>query len=99
MKPYQERFINEYVELYDKRQKLSHIIDQATSGRLDFELNCDIGLLMVQCAVMDSYLLILKMRAQQEHLLIELEEAMYKFFKSKGGSLYGKICETENQDF
>lgn len=94
MQPYQERFLNEYVELYDKRHKLSHIIDQAINGTLEFELNCDLELLMAQCAVMDSYLCILKLRAKQEHLQTELEECLYKFFKSKGGSEYGKICET-----
>ena len=53
---------------------------------------------MAQCAVMDSYLSILKLRVKQEHLQTELEKYMYKFFKSKGSSEYGKICETENQD-
>ena len=40
MQPYQERFLIEYVELYDKRTKLSHIIEQAINGTLKFELNC-----------------------------------------------------------
>ena len=98
MQPYQERFLNEYVELYDKRTKLSHIIEQAINGTLKFELNCDLDVLMAQCAVMDYYLCILKLRVKQEHLQTELEEYMYKFFKSKGGSVYGKICKTEDQD-
>lgn len=98
MQPYQERFLNKYVELYDKRQKLSHIIEQAINGTLKFELKCDLEVLMAQCAVMDSYLCILKLRVKQEHLQTELEEYMYKFFKSKGGSVYGTICKTEDQD-
>ena len=97
MQPYQERFLNEYVELYDKRKKLSHIIDKALKGTLEIELNCDIELLMAQCAIMDSYLIVLKMRAKQEHLQTELEERMYKFFKSEGGSAYGTICKKEDQ--
>ena len=98
MQPYQERFLNEYVELYDKRKKLSHIIDKNLNSTLDFELKCDVELLMAQCAVMDSYLIILKMRAKQEHLQTELEERMYKFFKSEGGSAYGTVCKKEDQD-
>ena len=98
MQSYQERFLNEYVELYDKRKKLSHFIEQAINGTLDFKLNCDIELLMAQCAVMDSYLSILKLRAKQEHLQAELEECMYLFFKTKGGSEYGTICKKEDQD-
>lgn len=85
MQPYQERLLIEYVELYDKRRKLSHIIKQSNNGTLNFELSCDIDLLMAQCAVMDSYLCILKLRVKQEHLQVELEECICNFFKHEGG--------------
>ena len=98
MQPYQERFLIEYVELYDKRNKLSQIIEKAINDQLSFTLSCPLGLLQAQCAVMDAYLSILKERAKCEHLQTELEEYMYKFFKSKGGSVYGTICKTEDQD-
>lgn len=97
MKPYQERFLNEYVELYDKRNKLSNIIEKAMNKELNFTLSCPLELLQSQCAVMDAYLCILKQRVKYEYLQTELEEAMYKFFKSKGGSVYGTICKEEDQ--
>ena len=98
MRPYQERLLIEYVELYDKRTKLSQFIEKTINDQLTPTLRCPIGLLQAQCAVMDAYLCILKERVKCEHLQTEFEEHMYRFFKSKGGSEYGTICKKEDQN-
>ena len=71
MKDYQQRMTREYYDLYVKREKLAKIIRKAQLQELDFVLDTPIGILMTQCAVMDSYLCILKVRAELENFYPE----------------------------
>lgn len=65
---YKERFKAEYTQLYICRRKLSEMITKYMNGTLSFTPSTHIGILMSQCAIMDSYLAILKTRAEIEHI-------------------------------
>ena len=71
MKSYQMRMTKEYYDLSVKREKLAKIIRKAMMQELDYVLDTPLGLLMAQCAVMDSYLAILKTRAELENFYPE----------------------------
>ena len=66
MEGYKQRFINEYRELSDRREKLASIITGYELGTLDFEPDCPIGLLSDQLEAMDRYSEILEARAAVE---------------------------------
>ena len=66
MKPHQERMTKEYIELYDRRSKLGQFITDYYQDKLDFKPDTPIAILIAQCAIMDSYLSILKYRADVE---------------------------------
>ena len=65
---YKERLRNEYIELKDKYDKLHRMLVKYDAGKLDFTLNCPIGLLREQASTMEKYLYILEMRALIEEV-------------------------------
>ena len=65
MKPYEERLVNEYVELENRLIRLGYII--ANYDSLDFEPNCSIEILVQQTEAMEKYRDILAKR-----ILVEL---------------------------
>lgn len=48
MKPHQERFVNEYRELKEKRDKLHAMNVKYEAGQLDFKPDCPLELLQKQ---------------------------------------------------
>ena len=48
MKPYQERFINEYNELSERITKLVNLLKKYKNGELDFTPDCPYELLYAQ---------------------------------------------------
>ena len=66
MDEYKKRMIKEYRELRDKYDKLTLMINKYQDHMLDFELNCDINVLIVQSNIMASYLNILLLRGKIE---------------------------------
>ena len=65
---YKDRMRNEYIELKDKYDKLHRMLVKYDAGKLDFTLNCPIGLLREQASTMEKYLYILEMRALIEEV-------------------------------
>ena len=65
---YKDRMRNEYIELKDKYDKLHRMLVKYDEGKLDFTLNCPIGLLREQASTMEKYLYILEMRALIEEV-------------------------------
>ncbi len=70
MKPHQERFVNEYRELKEKRDKLHDMNVQYEAGQLDFVPDCPLELLQRQEYVMNQYLAILEVRALIENVTL-----------------------------
>ena len=68
MKPYQERFINEYNELHDRTVKLDNMLKKYKNGELDFEPDCPYELLYTQLVYMINYLCVLEKRAEIENI-------------------------------
>ena len=68
MKPYQERFINEYNELSGRITKLDNMLKKYKNGELDFELDCPYELLYTQLVYMINYLCVLEKRAEIENI-------------------------------
>lgn len=65
---YEERMRVEYRELTARAGRLSDMLQRYADGTLDFELTCPITLLSRQLDVMDEYALILRRRANIEHI-------------------------------
>ena len=65
-KDYQDRFKAEYYQLKIRRDKLSRMILDYNSGKLEFEPISSIYLLRTQLDAMNTYLNILEMRAMTE---------------------------------
>lgn len=65
---YKERMRIEYSELIDRADKLRNMLQRHADGTLDFEPTCPIGLLSRQLNLMDEYALILRGRANIEHI-------------------------------
>lgn len=65
---YKDRFKAEYYQTLIRRRRLSSIVEGYHRGTLKFIPDCPIGLLMAQVSAMDSYLCILKYRAQIENI-------------------------------
>lgn len=68
---YKERFKAEYYQTKIRLKKLDDLIEKYNNGKLEFELDCPIELLMEQDKYMYNYLRILKIRANTEHIEIE----------------------------
>ena len=68
MEDYKIRMVNEYRELQDRINKLGAIINKATDGTLDFDLNCPLRLLQLQYDAMWTYKSVLLMRAEIEQV-------------------------------
>ena len=60
---YKQRFINEYVELKDRYNKLHKMLIKYDAGRLEFTPTCPINILREQESTMLEYLNILETRA------------------------------------
>lgn len=60
---YKQRFINEYVELKDRYNKLHKMLIKYDAGRLEFTPTCPINILREQESTMLKYLNILETRA------------------------------------
>lgn len=65
---YIDRFRAEYHQLRDRREKLVKMITDYHAGKLNFEPDCSIELLMYQVEVMQHYQTILEMRAKIEKI-------------------------------
>lgn len=65
---YGERMRVEYRELTARAGRLRDMLQRYADGTLDFELTCPITLLSRQLDVMDKYALILRRRANIEHI-------------------------------
>lgn len=66
MEDYKERFEKEYHELEERIDKLEDLIVHAYMGKLDFELNCPVGLLELQLEQMKNYFNVLSIRRSIE---------------------------------
>ena len=62
MEGYKERLQEEYKELKERTRKLKVIISKYHLGKLDFDLDCSIGLLEIQLHIMEAYLAVLNER-------------------------------------
>lgn len=62
MEGYKERLQKEYKELKEHTRKLKVTISKYHLGKLDFDLDCSIGLLETQLHIMEAYLAVLKER-------------------------------------
>ena len=60
---YKQRFINEYVELKDRYNKLHKMLIKYDAGKLEFTPTCPINILREQEFTMLKYLNILETRA------------------------------------
>lgn len=65
---YGERMRVEYRELTARAGRLRDMLQRYADGTLDFELTCPITLLSRQLDIMDEYALILRRRANIEHI-------------------------------
>lgn len=65
---YTDRFRAEYHQLRNRREKLVKMITDYHAGKLNFELDCPIELLMHQAEAMQYYQMILEMRAKIEKI-------------------------------
>ena len=66
MEAYKQRMVNEYNELKERTDKLGFMLVKESRGCLDFELSSPVSLLKAQYNAMESYLNILKVRAEIE---------------------------------
>lgn len=71
-KDYKDRFKAEYYQTRIRRDKLSRMILNYNSGKLEFEPISSIYLLKTQLDAMNTYLNILQMRAMTEGIKIDL---------------------------
>lgn len=67
-KDYKYRFIAEYEQTRIRLEKLESMLDKYAEGKLDFEPDCPISLLMKQADCMKEYLNVLKERAKIERI-------------------------------
>lgn len=72
---YQDRMRVEYRELTARAGRLRDMLQRYADGTLDFEPTCPITLLSRQLDVMDEYALILRRRAEIEHVNLEKQPA------------------------
>ena len=69
---YKQRFINEYVELKDRYNKLHKMLVKYDAGKLEFTPTCPTDMLRKQKSLMGQYLNVLEIRAMIED--VELPE-------------------------
>lgn len=72
---YKERFIQEYHQLVDRRNKLHKMLIKLDAGTLDFKPSCPSYILKQQEYVMNSYIDILETRAEIEN--VNLSDTSY----------------------
>lgn len=65
---YKERFKAEYFQAVIRRDKLEAMLNKHAKKLLDFEPNSYIGVLVAQHSVLNAYVSILEVRAEQEHI-------------------------------
>lgn len=65
---YKERFWVEYWQVRARFEKLTAMIDKYLVGKLDFEPDCPIQLLMTQASYMRMYMQVLEARAKIEKI-------------------------------
>ena len=65
---YKERFWAEYWQVRTRYEKLTAMIDKCLVGKLDFEPDCPIQLLMTQASYMRTYTQVLEARAKIEKI-------------------------------
>lgn len=65
---YKERFWAEYWQARTRFEKLTAMIDKYLVGKLDFEPDCPIQLLMTQASYMRMYMQVLEARAKIEKI-------------------------------
>lgn len=65
---YKERFRAEYWQVRTRFEKLTATIDKYLVGKLDFEPDCPIQLLMTQASYMRMYMQVLEARAKIEKI-------------------------------
>lgn len=70
---YQDRMRVEYRELTVRAGRLRDMLQRYADGTLDFEPTCPITLLSRQLDVMDEYALILRRRANIEHISLDYQ--------------------------
>ena len=68
MKPWEERFKNEYYELKERCDKLDNMLKKYRNGTLDFVPNCSYDLLHTQLIYMVNYLHVLEERIEIENI-------------------------------
>lgn len=73
MKPWEERFVKEAMELHERAGKLRAMLEKHDRGELDFTPKCPIQLLREQLSVMRRYDEILRERAKIEGVLLPEE--------------------------
>lgn len=65
---YKECFWAEYWQVRTRFEKLTAMIDKCLVGKLDFEPDCPIQLLMTQASYMRMYMQVLEARAKIEKI-------------------------------
>lgn len=73
MEAYKVRFIKEYRELKDRKEKLFNMLVKYEQGTLEFEPTCPISLLRKQYQAMCEYLYCLYTRAEIEKIDLNSE--------------------------
>lgn len=73
MEAYKIRFIKEYRELEDRKEKLFNMLLKHEQGILEFEPACPIALLRKQYQAMCEYLYCLSARAEIEKIDLNAE--------------------------
>lgn len=71
MEPWKERFVQEYVELKEKAEKLSAMLEKYQAGTLPFTPKCSYNLFYEQYVYMKQYLRVLRERASIEGVELE----------------------------
>lgn len=65
---YKERFWAEYWQVRTRYEKLTVMVDKYLAGKLDFEPDCPVQLLMTQASYMRVYMQVLEARAKIEKI-------------------------------
>ena len=65
---YKDRFCAEYWQVRTRYEKLTAMVDKYLVGKLDFEPDCPIQLLMTQASYMRMYMQVLEARAKIEKI-------------------------------
>lgn len=74
MEAYKERFIIEYKELEERKNKLYEMLKKYELGTLEFTPSCPISLLRKQYQAMCEYLYCLNARAEIEKINLKGDE-------------------------